>query len=124
MTDFASGVSMSAEDTDLGMLRLEKRVARAITNDMCSPGEPGEAWTELGDEGRAAILSAARAALSAIPLDQITKTLRQCADDLEAEVKHRYQGMTFPAAQPKYDRDMAPVISARALLADLEGRKG
>ena len=47
--------------------------------------------------------------------------LRECADDLEAEVRDRYHGHTFPAAQAKFDADMQPVTTARALLSGGEG---
>lgn len=56
----------------------------------------------------------------ATPQEQIAAleiALKDCADDLEAEIEARY-GSTkeHPAIRRKYERDIAPVRSARLLL--------
>lgn len=48
---------------------------------------------------------------------------KDCADELEAEVKHRYYGSKpdeplHPAMQGRYERDMEPVEAVRALLPE------
>ena len=53
-------------------------------------------------------------------LDALEAILRELADDLEAELRARYgadhaDGI-HPAMQPKFDRDMEPVLRARAAL--------
>ena len=49
----------------------------------------------------------------------LVESLTECADDLEGELKARYPDalLTYPGERRKYDRDMAPVIAARAALA-------
>lgn len=43
--------------------------------------------------------------------------LKDCADDLEASVKHEYDGvLDYPSMKLKFDRDMQPVLRARELL--------
>jgi len=52
-------------------------------------------------------------------LDQMIEALRECSDDLEAEIRYRYGGsgrLLYPSEQIKFDRDMLPVKRARALL--------
>lgn len=52
---------------------------------------------------------------------ELEGALRDCADDLEAEVRDRWcymNGRPHPAMQPKFDRDMQPVDRARSLLGD------
>lgn len=63
------------------------------------------------DENKAlGVLLASHAALEAM-----TKEL---ADDIEAELEARYEGMKdHPAMKRRYDRDMESVIRARALLS-------
>jgi hypothetical protein len=44
--------------------------------------------------------------------------LKECADDLEAELKDRYRDtLDYPSQRARFDRDMASVVAARALLA-------
>jgi len=50
----------------------------------------------------------------------LVEALRECADDLEAEVNDRYppsQMAAYPDQQRKRERDMQPVAEARAALA-------
>lgn len=55
-----------------------------------------------------------RAAAEAIGLREMMEALTECADELEAEVKHRYGDPVHPAMQSKFERDMQAVIEARA----------
>ena len=49
--------------------------------------------------------------------DQIIETLRELADDLEAEITAKYQGLTcYPVQQRRMNRDMEPVNRARELI--------
>ena len=42
---------------------------------------------------------------------------RDCADDLAGHVEREHQGwQSYPSIRRRYDRDMAPVLRARALL--------
>jgi hypothetical protein len=45
--------------------------------------------------------------------------LRECSDDLEAEIDSRYAGTQnrYEVQRLRYERDMEPVKRARALLA-------
>jgi hypothetical protein len=53
-------------------------------------------------------------------LSRLAEALRECSDDLAAEISARYAGtLHYPVQQHGYDRDMAPVERARALLAEL-----
>ena len=48
---------------------------------------------------------------------KLRAALRDCADDLAAELEARYhRTLDYPSQKRKYDRDMAPVLTARALL--------
>lgn len=48
---------------------------------------------------------------------KLREMLRECADDLEAEIEGQYSGMKdHPAMKRRYDRDMDTVIRARAVL--------
>ena len=51
----------------------------------------------------------------------LRECLRECADDLEAELDARYRphDNIHPAMERRYDRDMEPVLRARALLGEL-----
>jgi len=51
-------------------------------------------------------------------IEALKIALRECADDLESEIKERYGASIHPAMQRKYDKDMAPVIAAHKLLKD------
>lgn len=51
--------------------------------------------------------------------EKLRASLKECADDLEVEINARVKdsaGMIHPALQRRYDRDIAPVVTARALL--------
>lgn len=49
---------------------------------------------------------------------ELREVLTECADDLQTELQYRYGYPSIhPAMQRKFDRDMAPVERARALLA-------
>ena len=52
-------------------------------------------------------------------LEEARTVLRDCADDLEAEVNDRYGGPddVHPGIRHRYERDMGAVRSARAALA-------
>lgn len=72
----------------------------------------GNGVTETCRDANARLIAAAPDLLTA---------LRECADDLEIEVEHRYAGVKdHPAMTPKYERDMAPVVCARAAIAKAE----
>ena len=59
-----------------------------------------------------------------MPKGDVIAQLREClavvADDLEAEIQARYPGDVHPAMQRRLDRDMEPVLAARALLDSIE----
>lgn len=72
--------------------------------------------------GLAADLSAQEALMA-----EMLKALRECTDDLEAFLDREYpqpDRIVYPDQRRRYDRDMAPVLNARALLAKIEGRNG
>jgi hypothetical protein len=51
---------------------------------------------------------------------RLREALKECADDLEAEITHRYGDMVpkYPRERLKRDQDMAPVLKARAALGE------
>jgi hypothetical protein len=51
-------------------------------------------------------------------IEKLRAALKECADDLEAEIMHRYGDTAhkYPGERQKRDQDMAPVIKARDLL--------
>ena len=51
-------------------------------------------------------------------VQKLVMALKDCADDLEAEIEARYSHgiKEHPAMTPKYERDMEPVLRARELL--------
>ena len=52
---------------------------------------------------------------------KLEDVLKECADDLEAEFRHKYRlsdGTIHPAQQKDFDRDMDLVVRARAALKD------
>ena len=52
-------------------------------------------------------------------MERMREALRNCADDLESELKARYAGtLDYPSMKARYDRDMEPVVEARAALED------
>ena len=48
--------------------------------------------------------------------DSLRESLKECADDLEAELNDRYGELRHSAMQRQYNRDMDPVVKARAAL--------
>lgn len=50
-------------------------------------------------------------------IEALAAALKECADDLESEVNARYGSPPHPAMQRRYDRDIDPVVRARAALA-------
>jgi hypothetical protein len=52
--------------------------------------------------------------------EKLRAALKECADDLEAEIKHRHGDWVpkYPRERLKRDQDMAPVIKARAALGE------
>lgn len=66
------------------------------------------------------LLATARAEIARLQAknERLRALLKDCADDLAGEVESRYQGIKdHPAMTPRYERDMEPVIAARAALA-------
>lgn len=53
---------------------------------------------------------------------ELVAALRECADELESEIKALYGGVLTPHhfGYQRYDRDMEPVRRARAVLAKIE----
>ena len=51
-------------------------------------------------------------------IEALRASLKECADDLEWEIAHNYEGTEqYPSMRRKRERDMAPVDRARKLLA-------
>jgi hypothetical protein len=48
-------------------------------------------------------------------LERVCASLRDCAADLEGELRARYGENVHPAMQRKFERDMSTVAEARAL---------
>jgi hypothetical protein len=50
--------------------------------------------------------------------DEARAALKDCADDLESELGVRYHGtLGYPSEIRRFERDIVPVIKARAVLA-------
>jgi hypothetical protein len=47
----------------------------------------------------------------------LREALKECSDDLAELVKSQYPTPIHPSQQRRYDRDMEPVVRARALLS-------
>lgn len=56
-------------------------------------------------------------------LDRLQAALKECANDLEAEIDARYGRPVHPALAHQYERDMEPVQTARAILAELADQR-
>ena len=56
---------------------------------------------------------------------RLAAALQELADELQAEIGHRYGGSQYQYASEmrRYERDMEPVTRARNLLAEWEDRK-
>ena len=51
-------------------------------------------------------------------IELLREALKECSDELAEWVTNHYAGSTmYPTQQRRYDRDMEPVLRARALLA-------
>lgn len=89
--------------------KLVERVGKAIAD-------------SLGAHESGLLDRAAQAALDACHVEEMRETLRECANDLAAEVESQYvmSGSVHPANAGRYARDMTPVMNARALLAKLD----
>jgi hypothetical protein len=71
----------------------------------------GDSWYDSGN-------------VSGCPICRIAEleaALRDCADDLEAEVEAKYPvgSRVYPTMERRYNQDMEPVTTARRLLPDL-----
>lgn len=63
--------------------------------------------------------SAFRAAVARI--SALEEALRECSEDLAVEIANYYKDtLDYPSQKRKYDRDMEPVLKARALLKGKE----
>ena len=50
---------------------------------------------------------------------RLAAALIECADDLEADIRVRFRDLiSYPIEERRYQRDMAPVRRARALIAE------
>jgi hypothetical protein len=50
-------------------------------------------------------------------IERLRASLRECADDLAAEIEYHYAGTKdYPSEKRRYERDIQSVIKARALL--------
>ncbi len=56
--------------------------------------------------------------MNAEKIGRLRAALKECADDLEAELRDRYKLTmdTYPSEKHSFDRDMVPVLNARKLL--------
>lgn len=51
-------------------------------------------------------------------IERLRAALKECADELAEYVEHHYaKTKDYPSEKRRYDRDIAPVIEARKLLA-------
>ena len=52
-------------------------------------------------------------------IDRMAEVLTECAQDLEAEVEAKYDGiMQYPASKRRYERDIEPVNKAKKILEE------
>lgn len=57
-------------------------------------------------------------------IDRLYLCLKDCSDDLAAELHDRYHYRdTYPSEQRNYEKAMRPVMEARVLLEELESRR-
>jgi hypothetical protein len=75
------------------------------------------AGMHVGHE-REVILTLADLERAAAEIVALRSALRECADDLAGEIDARNAGdmLKYPTMKARYDRDMEPVVRARALL--------
>lgn len=96
-------------------------VAKAIFSATSEWTQSHDNWDGLPDYGKDVFRDRARAALSADPLRaEVVEALRECAADLEAEIRDRYANMYDPDTDRRRNRDMVTVERAMATLAKLE----
>lgn len=50
-------------------------------------------------------------------IEEMADALRNCADELEAEVKAHYTDLSYPSEKRRYERDMQSIHAARHTLA-------
>ena len=98
---------------------------------MITPGEwkygirwDGTMWLSLGDSKNGPhyqgdLVASTEDADLIIQAPTLAFALKECADDLEAELAKDYTAemRVYPCIEADYQRDMRPVIAARAALA-------
>jgi hypothetical protein len=58
---------------------------------------------------------------TAVTITDLLEVLKACADDLEALVEDHYKATKgYPSERRRYERDIAPVVKARAIIARAE----
>ena len=79
----------------------------------------GQQWIRE-DRAEATLLRKENGKLQA-EIERLRAALKECADDLEAELNGRYANtLDYPSQRIKYDRDMTSVRAARTLLGNNE----
>jgi hypothetical protein len=109
---------------------LWARVDAAVRADAEARAAAAEAeaarWKAARDEAREAAVQSSeiageaciRAAAAEARVKELEAGLRECADELEWEIRARYGEPVPPAEQRRFERDMAIIVRARALLDD------
>lgn len=107
---------------DIAELRRLKDAADRAANVPClSQGEAQEAGRKVSAYF-AALRNAAPALFDEVEsqaarIAALEKCLRECAEDLAAEVEARYRDTRqYPEQERRHQRDIEPVLKARALL--------
>lgn len=93
----------------------------AMWSAFCAWGGEDEDW-----DAYTAGWNACKAARYA-EVHELREALRECANDLEAELNARYPDLernTYPDIQRRYNRDMVVVLDARALLTKGDDNAG
>lgn len=57
-------------------------------------------------------------------LEKCMNTLNVLCEDLETELRDRYQYQEYPTEQRRFNNDMEPVLRGRDILRQLSSRKG
>ena len=80
------------------------------------PGQTGERVGGRDQRTSDEELHANAIMMAAAP--DLADALKECADDLESELNEKYTAelRLYPSQQAKYNRDMKPVLAARAAL--------
>lgn len=100
-------------------MKLSEKVARALCAQMDDDWEregPEGLMSAYGPLADAAIAAAQPIFEAQDRASELETLLKDCADDLEAEIKARYGDEIHPAMRAKFDADMAVVTAARAAL--------